>query len=101
MYPVIAALALAQHSGDAPHDATSTLLASSCWLLVSTPPTLVSATSISGPILSPAEGALLAETACQLATQHRLAATVQVAGNRLRATFARLESELETANDGG
>lgn len=100
MYPVLCALVLARYSGDKRYDATSGLLASGCRLLVSTPRTLVSGTSVSCAIPSPEEGALLAEKAQELAARHRLIATVKVSGNRFRVRFARMQRGLELPNDG-
>jgi hypothetical protein len=100
MDPVPCALVLARHSGDKRHEATSTLLASGCRLLVSTPGTLVSGTSISCAIPSPEEGTLLAERARELAARHRLIAAVKVSGNRFRVRFARMQRGLELPNDG-
>ena len=100
MYPVLCSLVLARYSGDRRYDETSKLLASGCRLLVSTPRTLVSGTSVSCAIPSPEEGALLAEKAQELAARHRLIATVKVSGNRFRVRFARLQQGLELPNGG-
>jgi hypothetical protein len=100
MYPVLAALVFASYWSDTPLDATSTLLASSCGLLASTRPTLVSATSVSCTVSSAEEGELLAIAAHKLAAEHRLVATVTIGDNRFRVRFARAEAKPELPDDG-
>lgn len=100
MCPALRASVPSRHSGDRRYEATSRLLASGCRLLVSTPQTLVSSTSVSCAIPSPEEGTLLAEKARELAARHRLIATVKAGGNRFRVRFARMQQGLELPNDG-
>jgi len=100
MRPVLAALVLARHWSDTPFEAASTLLASGCVFLVSTPSALVSATSVSCGVSSCEEGELLSMRAHQLAAKHGLVATVTVGDNRFRVRFARVEANLELPNGG-
>jgi hypothetical protein len=75
------------------------LLASGCCVLDSTPPSLISAASISCAVSSPEEGYLLATWIHELAAEHRLVATVTVGGRRLRARFTRPDGVPEPPDD--
>ena len=101
MWPVLLAVLARYRRRDPSGDTVGTLLASGCRVLSSTPPTLISAASISCAVHSPEEGDLLAARVHRLAAEHRLAATVTVDGNRLRARFVRLDSVGEQADDTG
>ncbi len=92
MWPVLLAIFASYQRRGASRDAVSALLVSGCRVLTSTPPTLISAASISCAVSSPEEGALLAMLVHQLAAEHRLAAAVTVDGKRLRVRFARPDS---------
>jgi hypothetical protein len=61
-----------------------------CRVLASTPPTLISAASMSCGVSSPQESDLLAMWISRLAEEYGLATTVTASDKRLRASFARL-----------
>jgi hypothetical protein len=92
VWPVLLAVLARQQRRGESRDAVSASLLSGCLLLASTPPTLISAASISCAVSSPEETALLAARVRQLAAEHRLAAMVTVDGKRLRVRFARPDS---------
>jgi len=98
MWPILVAALASHRPRGMSRDVVSALLGSGCGVLISTPPTLISAASISCAVPSPEEGNLLAMLVQQLAEEHRLIATVTVRGKRLRARFARLESVQEPQN---
>ena len=101
MWPLMLAVLARHRRRQPPRDAVSTLLASGCRVLASTPPTLISAASISCAVSSPEEGDLFAAHVRRLASEHRLTATVTVDGKRLRARFARQDGAGERPNDAG
>jgi hypothetical protein len=98
MWPVLAAALAFCHRRNTSCDAISATLLCGCHILVSTPPTLISAASISCAVSSAEEGDLLATRIHQLAAEHRLIATVTVTGKRLRARFTRADSVGEMPN---
>ena len=98
MWPVLPAVIACHRRRGTSRAALSALLASGCCVLDSTPPSLISAASIFCAVSSPEEGYVLATWIHELAAEHRLAATVTVGGNRLRARFTRLDSVEELAD---
>src|SRR3989304_1626479 len=68
MWPIISTVLAHYHrERDTSRDAVSTLLASGCRVLTSTPPALINAASISCAVSSPEEGDLLAARVRRLA----------------------------------
>jgi len=99
MWSLLPALLACQRRRGTGREAASTLVDPGCRVLTCTPPTLISAVSISCAVSSPEEADLLATRANRLAAEHGLAATVTVVGRRLRAKFVRLDG-VQEASDG-
>ena len=101
MQSIVATLALARSEPPlVTQDADTTLLAAGCWLLVSTAPTVINATSTSCKASSRERAELVAMKAHQLAAMHQLAVAVTITGKRVRVRFSRLTNDLEAANGG-
>jgi hypothetical protein len=101
MWPLVPAVSASQSGRGTSREKVSTLLVSSCLVLASTPPALISGASVSCRLSSAGEGDLLATRVRELAAQHRLIATVTVDGRRLRATFTRLDGGPEPSDGAG
>jgi hypothetical protein len=98
MWPVVPTVLACHRRRGTSSAALSALVASGCCVLDSTPPALISAASISCAVSSPEEGYLLVTWIHELAAEHRLVATVTVAGRRLRVRFTRLDRVPETSD---
>jgi len=90
MYRVLGALVAGRrHKGENSPDEVERLLVSAIRLLISTPPMLISSTSVYAATSTPEQAELLAQTAFEIASENHLVAVIELGSGSFRVKFRR------------